>query len=85
VLTGRSYHPQPRRVKSDRLLGYDVILNELSLAACFISDRFTRRIEPTLFTSGVRAIAETTAPLRRDLYGTHCRECGKAAELQYTV
>lgn len=68
-----------------RALGYDVILNELSPAASFISDRFTRWIEPKLFSAGVRAISEATAAVRRDLYSTHCRECGKTTELQYTV
>lgn len=68
-----------------RALGYDVILNELSPAASFIADRFTRRIDPKLFAAGVRAVCEATESVRRDLYGTHCRECGKAAELQYTV
>ncbi len=66
-------------------LGYDIILNELSPAASFISDRFTRRIDPELFAAGVRAISEATASLRRDLYATHCRECRKETELQYTV
>lgn len=68
-----------------RTLGCDVILNELSPAASFIADRFTRRIDPKMFAAGVRAVREATASVRRDLYGTHCRECGKAAELQYTV
>jgi DNA modification methylase/DNA-binding XRE family transcriptional regulator len=68
-----------------RALGYDVILNELSPAASFISDRFTRRIDPELFAAGVRAISEATASLRRDLYTTHCRDCNKSTEIQYTV
>jgi DNA modification methylase/transcriptional regulator with XRE-family HTH domain len=68
-----------------RALGYDVILNELSPAASFIADRFTRRIDPELFAAGVRAISEATVVVRRDLYTTHCRECKKSAEIQYTV
>lgn len=68
-----------------RTLGHDVILNELSPAASFIADHFTRRIDPQLFAAGVRAIIDATAKIRKELYSTTCRECGKAAELQYTV
>jgi DNA modification methylase/DNA-binding XRE family transcriptional regulator len=66
-------------------LGHDVILNELSPAASFISDRFTRRIDPALFATGVRTVCKSLRQLRSQLYTTECRECGKSAELQYTV
>jgi DNA modification methylase/DNA-binding transcriptional regulator YiaG len=68
-----------------QVLGCDVILNELSPAASFISDRFTRRISPQVFRAGIQAVCRATAALRRDLYQTHCRECGNTTELQYTV
>lgn len=68
-----------------RVLGYDVILNELSPAASFIADRFTCRIDPKSFTDGVRAVCDATASIRGELYNTQCRECGKTTELQYTV
>ena len=68
-----------------RALGYDAILNELSPAASFISDRFTRCIDPKKFSAGVRAITDATKSVRSDLYSTQCRECGKTTELQYTV
>jgi DNA modification methylase/transcriptional regulator with XRE-family HTH domain len=68
-----------------RTLGYDVILNELSPAASFISDRFTRRIDPKKFSAAVCVIIEATKSVRHSLYTTHCRECRKETELQYTV
>jgi len=68
-----------------KALGYDVILNELSPAAGFIADRFTRSISSDQFAAGVRTISEATRAIRRKLYSTNCRECGKETELQYTV
>jgi len=53
-----------------RALGYDVILNELSPAASFIADRFTRAIDPNLFSAGVGAICEALEATRQDLYQT---------------
>jgi DNA modification methylase len=68
-----------------RATGNDVILNELSPAASFIADRFTHRCDPTLFASGVETICETLRDLRRELYTTQCRTCGKDTEILYTV
>jgi DNA modification methylase/DNA-binding XRE family transcriptional regulator len=68
-----------------RTLGYDVVLNELSPAASFIADRFTSRIETDLFDAGIAALGDAMASLRATLYTTDCRECGKAAEIRYTV
>lgn len=68
-----------------KALGYDVILNELSPAASFIADRFTHAIPPEKFAVGVRAISEATRSVRTKLYSTHCRECRKETEIQYTV
>ncbi|MGB7603809.1 MAG: hypothetical protein WBM24_26150, partial [Candidatus Sulfotelmatobacter sp.] len=50
--------------------GYDVILNELSPAASFIADRFTRSIDPNLFHAGVRAVCDSVRLLRESLYRT---------------
>jgi len=67
------------------VLGSDCILNELSPAACFISDRFTRTVSPVEFEAAVSAVVESLGALRRELYSTQCRECGKTVELLYTV
>ncbi len=66
-------------------LGYDVILNELSPAASFIADRFTRYCDPALFLRAVEMVCQNLANLRRDLYTTQCRTCGKNTEILYTV
>lgn len=68
-----------------RFKGYDCILNELSPAACFIADRFTSYVAPELFEAGLEAILSETNQIRRQLYTTHCRECGKGAEILYIV
>lgn len=68
-----------------RTLGNDVILNELSPAASFIADRFTRRCDPTMFSAAVNAVCDTLKDLRRDLYTTQCRTCGKDTEVLFTV
>lgn len=65
--------------------GYDCVLNELSPAACFIANRFTTRIESSLFEAGVNAILNDLQALRTQLYTTQCRECGRATEILYTV
>jgi DNA modification methylase len=64
---------------------HDCILNELSPAACFISDRFTSVVPPTDFEAAVAAVLSELQELRRYLYSTECRECGKSTELLYTV
>jgi len=68
-----------------RYLGYDVILNELSPAACFIAHNFTRTIDTDEFNAAVSAVASRLADLRRKLYTTECRECGEDVEALYTV
>jgi DNA modification methylase/transcriptional regulator with XRE-family HTH domain len=65
--------------------GNDCILNELSPAACFISNRFTTAISPSAFEAAVAAVMAELSSLRMKLYSTECRECGKSAELLYTV
>ena len=68
-----------------RYLGQDVILNELSPAACFIAHNFTRTIDPSEFNQAVGQITQDLDMLRRQLYATTCRECGKEVEQLYTV
>jgi DNA modification methylase/DNA-binding transcriptional regulator YiaG len=68
-----------------RTLGNDVILNELSPAASFIADRFTRRCDPAAFAAAVGAVCDHLHDLRRDLYTTRCRTCGRDTEILFTV
>ena len=68
-----------------RTLGADVILNELSPAATFIADRFTRRCDPNTLAAAVQIICDALSDLRRELYTTRCRECGKNTEILFTV
>ena len=68
-----------------RVLGVDAILNELSPAASFIADRFTRSCDPATFARAVEAICERTAALRRTLYTTQCRECNRPVEILFTI
>jgi DNA modification methylase len=68
-----------------RIAGFDVILNELSPAACFISHNFTESVSPELFAAAIRAILDATDAVRRKLYTTECRECGRDTEILYTV
>jgi len=68
-----------------RTVGSDCILNELSPAACFISDRFTSTIPATLFKDGIELILAETQDLRSKLYSTTCRECGRKTEAHYFI
>ena len=68
-----------------RALGLDVILNELSPAASFISHNFLNRIDPSSYLSAVSHILENLSNLRNNLYSTVCRECGNPTELLFTV
>lgn len=68
-----------------RYLGYDVVLNELSPAACFIAHNFTRTVDTDEFNAAVRMITARLGDLRRQLYTTECRECGNDVEALYTV
>lgn|GEM_PF-748014 len=68
-----------------RVLGHDVVLNELSPAASFIADRFTKSFDPSLFAAAVRAVCDRLAGIRHELYTTRCRTCGQDTEILYTV
>lgn len=67
------------------VLGHDCILNELSPAAAFIANRFTTALDPGAFEAAVHSVLSSLTGLRKKLYQTKCRECGRAAELLYTV
>lgn len=68
-----------------RYLGNDVILNELSPAACFISHNFLQSVDSNEFSHAVSQIMESLSTLRDQLYRTECRECGEAVEQQFAV
>ena len=68
-----------------RYLGCDVILNELSPAACFIAHNFVRTVETEEFNSAVLSVLACVEDLRKELYTTSCRECGSDVEQLYTV
>ena len=70
---------------ASRIGGYDVILNELSPAACFIAHNFTEAIQPDLFVAALDKLLTHLAPLRRELYRTTCRECHAPVEANYHV
>lgn len=66
-------------------VGCDVILNELSPAACFISYNFTEKVSTTSFVATIKSILNDLQYLRKSLYTTICRECGKETEILYTI
>ena len=68
-----------------RYLGYDIILNELSPAASFIAYNFTRTVDLGEFNKAILQVVGNLDDLRRKLYTTDCRECGKEVEQLYTV
>lgn len=65
--------------------GVDVILNELSPAACFISHNYTESVSPFRFAAATKAVLSSLEDVRRTLYTTTCRECGENTEILYTV
>lgn len=68
-----------------RYLGFDVILNELSPAACFIAHNFVRTVDTQVFNDAVLSVLNRVENLRKELYTTNCRECGADVEQLYTV
>ena len=68
-----------------RVLGCDVILNELSPAASFISYNFLSTVDVNLFQDATAYVLNSLKKLESDLYTTRCRECNSAIILQYTV
>lgn len=68
-----------------RYLGYDVVLNELSPAACFIAHNFVRTVNTLEFNNAVSNVLASLEDLRHELYTTSCRECGSDVEQLYTV
>jgi DNA modification methylase len=65
--------------------GCDVVLNELSPAASFISSRFVSAIRGDELSAAIASVVGDLQKLREQLYTTECRECGADTELLYTV
>lgn len=70
---------------ASRIVGSDVILNELSPAASFISNCFTGNIDADYYEEGVSKLLERVNETRLSLYSTSCRECSKTTEIIFTV
>ena len=68
-----------------RYLGYDVILNELSPAASFISYGFVSTINVVTFQDALCQILSNLRSLQKSLYTTTCRECNSDVVALYTV
>ena len=68
-----------------RYLGYDVVLNELSPAASFISHNFVSTFDVDSFHRTILHILAELDDLERNLYSTPCRECGSVVRQLYTV
>ena len=68
-----------------RVGGHDVILNELSPAACFIAHNYTEAVEPEAFVAALNTVTGPLTNLRQWLYGTICRECKNPVEASYFV
>ena len=68
-----------------RYLGYDVVLNELSPAASFISYNFLASIDTDDFHGAIFHILKELDGLQQSLYLTKCRECGSNSLLLYTI
>ena len=65
--------------------GNDVILSDLSPAACFIAHNFTESIAPDAFVEALDRVLAPLAALREQLYTTTCRECASPVEASYYV
>ena len=68
-----------------RYLGCDVVLNDLSPAASFISHNFLATINPSKFFDAVSHVLSSLDDLQRKLYSTRCRECQSEVVQLYTV
>lgn len=68
-----------------RFLGNDVILNELSPAASFLSYNFLSTIDLNLFQDATAHVLNNLKGLEQELYTTRCRECNADVVQLYTV
>lgn len=63
----------------------NVLLSDLSPAATFIARNLTSPIDAERYWTAVQELLSRGEELRKQLYTTKCRECGKDAEVLYTV
>ena len=68
-----------------RHLGYDVVLNELSPAASFISYNFLSSVDTRKFHDAASQVLIALKGLQCTLYMTRCRECNSEVVQLYTV
>lgn len=68
-----------------KFVGCDVVLNELSPAASFISHNFCRTVNADKFHDAISQVMDRLMEVRRKLYETECRECGNTVESQFYV
>lgn len=66
-------------------LGRNPILIDLSPAATFIANNFLTPINAKDYTGAFREILSNLTEEELELYGTHCRTCGKLVPVEYTV
>lgn len=66
-------------------LGRKALLSDLSPAATFISENMNTPIDAEEYMSAVNTLLKRAQPLQKKLYTTKCRECGKDAQILYTV
>jgi adenine-specific DNA methylase len=65
--------------------GGRAILSDLSPAATFIAYNLNTPIDSRLYLRAVSELLNGARELERSLYNTHCRACGRAVPLLYTV
>lgn len=65
--------------------GTDVVLSDLSPAACFIAHNFTETVRPKDFVAALDTVLAPIAKLGRRLYTTTCRKCDSPVEASYYV
>jgi DNA modification methylase len=66
-------------------LGRKALLSDLSPAATFIAYNLNTPIDRDRYLNAVGTVLERAAQLEKQLYTTHCRECGSQANVLYTV
>lgn len=66
-------------------LNRKVLLSDLSPAATFIARNLNTPINAQKYEEAVKELLRRAEPLNKYLYSTQCRECGKPAEILYTV
>ena len=61
------------------------LLSDLSPAATFIAQNMNTPMDAEKYEAAIKELLRRAEPIRKLLYTTVCRECGKDAEILYTV